>query len=553
MLHDIARDAHLRWTAVALLFGLLGPACSKAPVAGRGEPPAQRESGTPAARHAPAAQTEIVGPVREPMVAGRFYADSPAELRRQVAGYVAAARKENLPGRVIAIIAPHAGYSFSGPTAGRAYRHLEGEAIDTAIVVGSHMPLRYAAVYASGGYRTPLGVAAVDRDLAGALVAANDSLTDAPAAHSAGDNALEVQIPFVQVALPGARIVPVSFNVEDPSSQADRGLARRVGEGIAGAMRGRNAVIVCSTDLSHYPDAATAEASDRAILDAICSLDADRIASTNVELLEKYRGHNLSCTACGLGAVLATVEAARLLGATGARLVGYTHSDDTGRGVVGYGAVVIYGPPDSRRAAAAAEATTPSGRMLSDDERKELLHLARTSVELYFDGRPAPRPAKLTEALSMKSGAFVTLTERGELRGCIGTFDRSMPLWRVVADRARSAAFADTRFRPVGREELDDIRFEISVLSPYRKLDDPLSIRLGVDGILVEGRGGRGGTFLPQVATETGWSKEEFLSNCCAHKAGLAPGAWRDPEQVAVYAYTAEVFSEADPADGPHQ
>ncbi|MFW6158927.1 MAG: AmmeMemoRadiSam system protein A, partial [Planctomycetota bacterium] len=140
-------------------------------------------------------------------------------------------------------------------------------------------------------------------------------------------------------------------------------------------------------------------------------------------------------------------------------------------------------------------------------------------------------------------GAFVTLHKRGQLRGCIGAFTADKPVCHVVGEMARSSAINDPRFQPLTEAELSDLDIEISVLSPMEKTDDPLSLELGVHGVYVK-RGLQSGTFLPQVATEHGMSKEQFLSTCCAHKAGLPPDAWKKDPQTEVYLYTAQVFGE---------
>jgi AmmeMemoRadiSam system protein A len=136
----------------------------------------------------------------------------------------------------------------------------------------------------------------------------------------------------------------------------------------------------------------------------------------------------------------------------------------------------------------------------------------------------------------------VTLKNKGRLRGCIGQFTAQKPLIELVVEMAKASATSDPRFfaNPITPREIDELDIEISVLSPLQPTDDPLSLRLGVDGIYIR-KGRASGCFLPQVATETGWSKEEFLSYCCAHKAGLAADAWRQPETEA-YLFTAEVF-----------
>ena len=146
--------------------------------------------------------------------------------------------------------------------------------------------------------------------------------------------------------------------------------------------------------------------------------------------------------------------------------------------------------------------------------------------------------------LLKEMGAFVTLNERGQLRGCIGNIVGRGPLYMTVRDMAIAAATEDPRFAPVTLDELGAIEIEISVLSPIEKIDSPDKIQLGKHGVIVK-KGFSSGVFLPQVATETGWSKEEFLSNLCAHKAGLAPDAWKD-KSTELYIFSAEVFSEKE-------
>ena len=184
---------------------------------------------------------------------------------------------------------------------------------------------------------------------------------------------------------------------------------------------------------------------------------------------------------------------------------------------------------------------------LSEPARQRLLEIARQSAEAAVRRKPSPTLRVDDPELQAHQGAFVTITSRGRLRGCIGRFTADEPLWAVVAKMARSSATEDFRFfaDPIVPAELPDLRFEISVLSPMTKIDNPLDIELGVHGIYVVGKGGRAGTYLPQVATEHHMTKEEFLSSCCSHKAGLSPDAWRTGE-ADVLVYTAEVFGEKD-------
>jgi AmmeMemoRadiSam system protein A len=182
---------------------------------------------------------------------------------------------------------------------------------------------------------------------------------------------------------------------------------------------------------------------------------------------------------------------------------------------------------------------------LSEPARERLLEIARRSVEAAVRREPPPRFDVAEPELAAHCGAFVTLKSRGRLRGCIGQFSAREPLWRVVAAMARSAATEDFRFldQPITPAEVPALAIEISVLSAMEKIDNPLDIELGVHGIYIVGPGHRAGTYLPQVATEHGMTKEQFLSSCCAQKAGLPADAWRTGE-ADVLVYTAEVFGE---------
>lgn len=182
---------------------------------------------------------------------------------------------------------------------------------------------------------------------------------------------------------------------------------------------------------------------------------------------------------------------------------------------------------------------------ISAEGRRTLLAIARQSVEAAVSRKPRPQFDAAEPEFQPHRGAFVTLKSAGRLRGCIGQFTAQRPLWQVVADMAVSASTQDFRFfaNPITPDEVPELTVEISVLSPMEPIENPLDIELGVHGIYVRGPGGRSGTYLPQVATEHGMSKEEFLSSCCAHKAGLSPDAWRTGE-AEVLVYTAEVFGE---------
>jgi AmmeMemoRadiSam system protein A len=179
---------------------------------------------------------------------------------------------------------------------------------------------------------------------------------------------------------------------------------------------------------------------------------------------------------------------------------------------------------------------------MNETQKQTLLKVARDTVEAVVGGSRLPPPGSDDPELNAPCGCFVTLKNNERLRGCIGQFIAEGPLIELVSEMARASATGDPRFLadPITADELPQLDIEISVLSPLKQTDDPLSLRLGVDGIYIK-RGCTSGCFLPQVATETGWSKEQFLSYCCAHKAGLPADAWKDPD-TEVYLFTADVF-----------
>lgn len=181
---------------------------------------------------------------------------------------------------------------------------------------------------------------------------------------------------------------------------------------------------------------------------------------------------------------------------------------------------------------------------MNTKQRKTLLKIASDTIDAVINQIEPPKPQSDDPQLNENCGCFVTLKNSDQLRGCIGQFTSDMPLTELIVQMATASATTDPRFfeNPITPDELGQLHIEISVLSPLKKTDDPLSLRLGVDGIYIK-RGSASGCFLPQVATETGWSKEEFLSYCCSHKAGLLPDAWKD-SKTDVFLFTAEVFGE---------
>lgn len=472
--------------------------------------------------------------VRKPAMAGSWYPGTAKELSAEIDGHLAAAGKSGQPGRPAALIVPHAGYMFSGPTAAWAYKNIEGKQAKIVIMVGpSHRAyFEGVAAFASGAWETPLGRADIDEELARAVIALDpDHIKDLPSAH-AQEHSLEIQLPFLQRVLePGFRIVPLMMF--DHSLPA----CRRLAKALAGAVGDRDDVLLlASTDLSHFHSDDKAKKLDRIVADNVARFDPERLAGD----LASQR-----CEACGGGPMVAVMLAARELGADTAEVYRYqTSGDVTGdRGqVVGYLAAGIYKAKSEGGKQKAEESGKAGDGKLTAEEKRELFRIARASVEAAVRKKARPDTKPLTPMMGEKRGVFVTLKIQGQLRGCIGYIEAVKPLYQAAAEMAREAAVGDPRFSPVSEKELPRLEYEISVLTPRRQISDPSEFITGKHGIIVE-RDGRGGVFLPQVAPEQGWDRETTLSYLCAHKAGLPADAWRD-KRTKLFVFEAEVLEE---------
>jgi hypothetical protein len=220
-------------------------------------------------------------------------------------------------------------------------------------------------------------------------------------------------------------------------------------------------------------------------------------------------------------------------------LIDYENSGDSDYGdkerVVGYNSIAV---------SYKNEYNTSEDFFLSDQDKRELLNIARNTIaEFITSNQILPlQPTLYSKTLKNPCGAFVTLHKNNELRGCIGRFDATKPLYEVVQQMAIASSTQDMRFLPVSKDEIKEIEIEISVLSPMKQIKSIDEIQLGKHGIYIK-KGNRSGTFLPQVATETGWTLEEFLGHCSRDKAGLGWDGWKDSE---IFTYEANVFSEAE-------
>jgi AmmeMemoRadiSam system protein A len=262
--------------------------------------------------------------------------------------------------------------------------------------------------------------------------------------------------------------------------------------------------------------------------------------------IDDARPANLATWACGEGAIRVVMAAARALGATRGTVVSYANSGDTISGepgrVVGYGAVVLSRGEDSGGIEALTRAPADAVSALDGADRRALLRLARETIARYLSSGTVPLPRGGSSKLLRESGAFITLKKHGDLRGCIGRTQAQGTLIRLVSAMAFESAFRDGRFAPVRAAELGEIDIEVSVLTPPRQVEAPADIVAGRDGVILR-LGDRSAVFLPQVASEQGWNREQMLDSL-AQKAGLSARAWRG-KTATLLTFQADVFSEA--------
>jgi len=438
----------------------------------------------------------------------------------------------------IALIAPHAGYVYCGQICADAYRQVMGRKYDVIVVLGvNHTTGGFSGVSLGdySAFRTPLGEVPVDEEVISALLAESKDCNRNREVHIS-EHSIEVQLPFVQVLFPNARIVPAIIHPPDYK------LCIRFGEVLARVLANRQALIVISSDLSHYPDSEDAAKADRVTLETIAGFDPTRISS----VMKSLNFPNLETRACGEAAILAGMTAAKALGASRAVVAGYANSGETLIGdkarTVGYGAVVLAaGNAPSDTGILNHPAPPSAASRLQDSEKKALLRFARETILRYLTTQTIPLARNFPPRMDFPQGAFVTLKKAGQLRGCIGHIPGDSALVRTVGAMALQAAFNDPRFAPLQLAELKNLEIEISVLTPMRRIAAPEEIVVGRDGVLMS-KAGASAVFLPQVAVENNWNRSEMLDNLCT-KAGLSVGCWKREAQFQVF--QAEVFSEA--------
>jgi AmmeMemoRadiSam system protein B len=364
---------------------------------------------------------------RFPAVAGQLYPPAASELKSTLDDLFKKAEPRKIKGDIIALILPHAGYIYSGSVAASGFNQLDpGKKYENIFLIGSSHRIAFegASVYASGDFITPLGTVVVNKSIAADLVKKYDFFSDRTDAHMQ-EHSLEVQLPFLQNKLgTGFRLVPIVIGTQSPE------VCKKIADALKPYLNSKN-LFVISSDFSHYPSYEDAKKVDKITADAILTNSPDellRVLGKN----EEKNIPNLATSLCGWTSVMTLLNMTRYASDISTDIICYKNSGDSEYGeksrVVGYNAIAF----------SLKQEKDASSFELRPEDKKELLAIARKTVNLYVKDRKVPEidSGKLSKLLRRHAGAFVTLHKGGDLRGCIGRFDATEPLYSVVQKMA---------------------------------------------------------------------------------------------------------------------
>ncbi len=472
---------------------------------------------------------------RQPVAAGRFYSANRETLRTDIAHLFETCVKTTPFRKVRAVISPHAGYIYSGKVAASAFSAIDRNTdYKNIFVIGSShvMAFEGASVYNTGDFLTPLGKVTVNKEIANKLKA--DKLFNYPVNAHLQEHSLEVQMPLIQYYFKNnPPVIPIIIGTNIT------GNIKKIAEILKPWFTTDNLFII-SSDFSHYPSYKTANEVDNATATSIVTGDPKKF----LDVLKKNSNINdpgLSTSMCGWTSGLLLLYLAE-----GSNLefgkIDYCNSGDSPYGnkdeVVGYNAIALFEKDQGNQ----ATKNLADEIIFTSKEKEQLITLARDNIRslLYDRKRFSVSKETLPDIFKTPLGAFVTLKIRGSLRGCIGRFISSEPLYQVVLESSENSAFDDPRFSPLTKEELPKTDIEITVLGPMKKISSIKEIVLGRHGIYIK-KDNRSGTMLPQVATENHWSLEEFLGYTSRDKAGIGWEGWKDAE---IFIYEGIVLEE---------
>jgi len=476
---------------------------------------------------------------RQPVAAGKFYPAGEDALRRDISNLFEECKKSDEKLNVRAIVSPHAGYVFSGKISATAFSSVDKEKniSNIFVIASSHvMSFNGASVYNTGDYKTPLGMIHVNTEIAEKLKNEN-KVFDFPTSSHLQEHSIEVQLPFIQYYFTGRpSIVPIIIGTTDVTT------IKIIAEALRPWFTDDN-LFVISSDFSHYPSYNDAISADNETAKGLISGDPQTfLKSIKTNSLKDIDG--LATSMCGWTSGLTLIYLSQSDKTLKYKMLDYCNSGDSDYGdkdrVVGYHAIALY-DLDKNNDSEKAESESFS---FSQTETIRLFEIARKSISAKINNSKEYEPDTkgMSDNLKKNYGAFVTLKINGNLRGCIGRFISSDPLYEVVKASALSSAFEDPRFSPLTIDEYKETSIEITVLGPLQKISGPEEIVLGKHGIYIK-KDFQSGTMLPQVAIEQGWNVEQFLGYTSRDKAGIGWEGWKSAE---LFVYEGIVLEEKE-------
>lgn len=488
--------------------------------------------------------------VFEPQVAGRFYPGSEIALKDQINSFFKNVPLQTLKGKPIAVISPHAGYQYSGQVAAYGYKAIKDYEFDRVIILAfKHnvglKRIRGVSILNAKNFKTPLGLINVDQDACDQLLKASKLFGIYEGAFKE-EHSLETQLPFLQMSINNFKLIPlmVCFLIQDDFDQIANAIKPLITD---------KTLLVVSSDFTHYGENYGYLPFKTDVEKNIRKYDYglfEKILSKDFEGLRVYKQYT-GITACGIFPMALLLKI--LPNDVQGEILNY---DTSGRQLndfsssVSYASIIFTKPFESKSGQYVPKADTLDNNEsfgLTSKEKMVLLSLARNTLETYTKTGVPPKfnqaEHTLTPRLTDKYGVFVTLKKHGELRGCIGYIVPRTPLSQAVIENTINSSSNDSRFSPVESNETSNITIEISVLSPLKKINGPDEFIVGKEGILIR-KGLVNAVFLPQVATEQGWNREETLCQLC-RKAGLYKDAWKE-NGMEFYVFTADVFHEGE-------
>ncbi|MFH1230355.1 MAG: AmmeMemoRadiSam system protein B [Planctomycetota bacterium] len=490
--------------------------------------------------------------VRESILAGSWYPSNPDVLKKEITKYLDSVKLPNPPlGRdsasarginpdvdIAGLVVPHAGHQYSGQCAAYGYLLLKGKSFKRVIIMGPSHSVGFSGVSVTKAthYETPLGKIPVDRQACDKLLQ-NDQLFSYQAAADKKEHSVEIQLPFLQTVLSNYKIVPLVVGELD-DYQATASVIKEIVDD--------QTLVIASSDFTHYGDDFGYVPFTDDIKDNLKKLDGGAIEQiVNISPAGFYKYvKSTGTTICGykpISLLLSIIDSKNIVDSKGILLNYYTSGDLAGD----YSHCVSYASIAFMKQGATKIREEKVGDDLDESEQKTLLKLTRETLRMYLKEGKTPKPddKEVTDRLREKRGIFVTLKNRGELRGCIGRIFEPEPLYQEVIEYTVHSA-NDSRFyyNPVTAKEEKEITIEISVLSPMRKVDSYKDIIVGKHGVYLV-KGSHNAVYLPQVAPEQGWTLEEMLNNL-AEKARLPADGWRKGAEF--FVFTAQVLSEKE-------